>query len=137
MKGFFMAKRKVEIGNLKDLIRKIVELGTSLELESAEQYLVGKRIWGTSRKIDVVLVDPKTRKSLGIECKFQKTPGTIEEKMPATIEDIKAWPMPGIVVYAGEGLTENMKSFLVSTGKALEFEELEAWLRLYFGLSLK
>ena len=129
-----MAKGKLEIQNCKDLVKKIVELGKSLELETAEQYQVGKRIWGTNRRIDVVLIDPKTRKSLGIECKYQKTSGTIEEKMPSTIEDIKAWPMAGIVVYAGEGITENMKSFLTSTGKALELDELEAWLRMFFGL---
>ncbi|MCX6985266.1 MAG: hypothetical protein NT118_11030 [Lentisphaerae bacterium] len=131
-----MAAAKVAIKDGSDLVSKIVELGKKLGLETKEEYNVAKRIWGANRNIDVILLEPKTRKVLGIECKYQKTSGTIEEKLPATIEDIKAWPINGIVVYGGEGITENMKSYLVSTGKALEFDELESWLKLYFGLSL-
>lgn len=41
------------------------------------------------------------------------------------------------LVSAGEGFTENMKAFLVSTGKAVEYSEVEPWLRLFFGLKLK
>ena len=136
MKGEHMAAAKVAIKDGNDLVSKIVELGKKLGLETKEEYNVAKRIWGANRNIDVILLEPKTRKVLGIECKYQKTSGTIEEKLPATIEDIKAWPINGIVVYGGEGITENMKSYLVSTGKALEFDELESWLKLYFGLSL-
>ena len=62
--------------------------------------------------------------------------GSAEEKIPATIKDIEVWPIPGLVVFAGEGFTENMKSFLISTGKAVEFDELRPWLCLFFGLSL-
>ncbi len=131
-----MSAKKVEIANCNELIAKIVELAKGLGLETKEEYNVAKRIWGSNRSIDIILRDPKTSKVLGIECKFQKTPGTIEEKLPATIEDIKAWPMSGIVVYGGEGITVNMKSYLVSTGKALEFDELDSWLKLYFGLPL-
>jgi hypothetical protein len=40
------------------------------------------------------------------------------------------------VVFTGPGFTENMKAFLISTGKAVEFNDLEPWLRLYFGLAL-
>ncbi|HBC89479.1 MAG TPA: hypothetical protein DCZ94_21285 [Lentisphaeria bacterium] len=131
-----MTAKKVDIKDCNALIASIVELGKNLGLETKEEYNVAKRIWGSNRSIDIILRDPKTSKVLGIECKFQKTPGTIEEKLPATIEDIKAWPMDGIVVYGGEGITVNMKSYLVSTGKALEFEELDSWLKLYFGLPL-
>ena len=83
-----------------------------------------------------MLTHPQTRKTLGIECKFQGVRGTAEEKIPATIKDIEAWPIPGLVVFAGEGFTENMRSFLISTGKAVEFEELMPWLCLFFGLPL-
>ncbi len=59
-----------------------------------------------------------------------------EEKVPTTIQDISAWPIDGIVVFSGDGFTANMRSFLVSTGKAVELSDLEPWLRLCFGLSL-
>jgi hypothetical protein len=39
-------------------------------------------------------------------------------------------------VFGGEGFTENMKQFLISTGKGVEFSELKPWLCLFFGLPL-
>ena len=59
--------------------------------------------------------------------------GTAEEKIPATIQNIAAWPIPGLVVFAGGGFSDNMRSYLHSTGKAVAFEDLESWLRLFFG----
>ena len=106
------------------------KLGLAVELEVS----VGRRIWGARRRIDVVLKHPETRVSLGIECKFQGTRGTAEEKIPATIEDIRAWPIRGIVVYSGKGFTPNMKSYLLSTGMAVELVDLNKWLELFFGL---
>ena len=120
----------------EDLVKRVKALAESLGLEGKEQYRVARRLWGAERKIDIVLRNPTNGKTLGVECKFQATGGTAEEKIPTTIQDIKAWPIDGIVVFAGEGFTDNMKSFLVSTGKAVEFQDLEPWLRLYFGLAL-
>ena len=118
------------------LCKSVCELGKSLGLEVREQFKVARRIWGAERRIDVILKDPKTAKTLGVECKFQGVGGTAEEKIPSTIQDIDAWPIDGLVVFTGPGFTENMKAFLISTGKAVEFNDLEPWLRLYFGLAL-
>ena len=131
-----MAGKGVAVQNGDQLVKSVAELGRQLGLEANEQVRVARRIWGAKRHIDVVLTHPQTRKTLGVECKYQATLGTAEEKIPSTIQDIAAWPIEGIVVFAGLGFTENMKSFLVSTGKAVELEELEPWLRLYFGLAL-
>lgn len=79
-------------------------------------------------------IKQKEGRRLGIECKFQATPGTAEEKIPATIQDIAYWPIPGIVVIDGEGFSENMVGYLMASGKVVWFEELEDWLRLFFGL---
>jgi hypothetical protein len=38
------------------------------------------------------------------------------------------------VVFAGEGFSPNMRSYLFSTGKAVELEDLSPWLQLYFGI---
>jgi hypothetical protein len=108
--------------------------GTALGLKVTKELYVGRRIWGAKRRIDIVLTDPSTRVSLGIECKYQGTRGNAEEKIPSTIEDIKVWPIRGLVVYAGEGFTQNMESYLVSTGMAVHLDDLDAWLKLYFGL---
>jgi hypothetical protein len=131
-----MAGKATAVQNGDELVREVVKIANKLELETKEQFHVARRIWGANRKIDVIMIDPKSRKTLGVECKYQGGGGSAEEKIPATIQDIEAWPIPGLVVFAGEGLTENMKSFLVSTGKAVEVGELEPWLRLFFGLSL-
>jgi hypothetical protein len=119
-----------------ELCKAVCELGKKLDLDVREQFKVARRIWGAERRIDVILKDRKTSKTLGIECKFQSVGGTAEEKIPSTIQDIAAWPIDGLVVFSGQGFTSNMKSFLVSTGKAVDLEDLEPWLRLYFGLSL-
>jgi hypothetical protein len=112
----------------------VAELGKSLGLKARKEVSVARRIWGAKRRIDVVLTHTETRKTLGIECKFQAQQGTAEEKVPTTIQDINAWPIPGLVVFAGDGFTANMKFYFISTGKAVEFSDLEPWLRLYFGL---
>ena len=116
---------------LEEQVANIV-LGLGLEVE--RQVRVGRRIWGAERRIDIIAKDRSTRTSLGIECKYQGTAGSAEEKIPATIQDIEAWPIRGIVVFSGEGFSERLKSFLLSTGKALEVEDLATWLKLYFGL---
>ena len=131
-----MPGRATAVANGDDLVKAVIALAGPLNLQAKEQVRVARRIWGAVRKIDVVLTEPVTRKRLGIECKFQGTQGTAEEKVPSTIQDIAAWPIPGIVVFSGAGFTDNMRFFLVASGKAVEFSELEPWLRLFFGLEL-
>ena len=132
-----MAGGAKAVASGEELAKQVCELGKKLGLEIHEQYKVARRVWGAERKIDVILKEPKTGKTLGVECKFQGGGGSAEEKVPATIQDIDAWPIDGIVVFAGEGFTQNMKSFLISTGKAVELQDLEPWLRLFFGLPLE
>jgi hypothetical protein len=131
-----MPGRGLAVANGDELVRAVAELAQVLGLESRQQVRVARRIWGAVRHIDVVLTHPQTRKTLGVECKFQAVPGTAEEKIPSVINDIAAWPIPGLVVFSGAGFTENMKLFLISTGKAVEFPDLDPWLRLFFGLPL-
>ena len=131
-----MAGKGLAVSNGDELVRAVADLARSLGLESKQQVRVARRIWGAIRHIDVVITHPQTRKTLGIECKYQAVPGTAEEKIPSVIDDIAAWPIPGLVVFAGSGFTENMKLFLISTGKAVELAELNPWLCLFFGLPL-
>ena len=118
----------------KELQKQVAALGRELGLDVHMEVGVGRRVWGAKRYIDVVLKHPETRVSLGLECKYQGGSGSAEEKIPATIEDIRAWPIRGIVVYAGEGFSTNMVSFLLSTGMAVSLGDLQSWLELYFGL---
>lgn len=116
------------------LRKKVVELVRRLGLDAREEVKVGRRLWGSQRHIDVVATDPDTRRSIGLECKYQSKRGTAEEKIPALVSDIEAWPIRGLVVFDGPGFSPNMVNYLDSTGVAVRFKELEDWLKLFFGL---
>jgi len=131
-----MPGRDQAVHSGRDLELLVMEIGERLGLDARRQVKVGRRIWGAERYIDVVLRNPETYQSLGIECKFQGGHGTAEEKIPTTVQDINAWPIPGIVVIAGEGFSTHIRSYLYSTGKAVDLEDLEIWLKLFFGLEL-
>jgi hypothetical protein len=119
------------------LVKVVAALGRDLGLEATEQFRCGRRIWGAERRIDVVFTSARAARRLGVECKYQGTAGSAEEKIPTTIADIAAWPIPGIVVFSGDGFSANMRSFLIASGKAVEMVDVESWLRLFFGLELK
>jgi len=116
------------------LKNRVVELASELGLESETEVRAARRLWGAKRRIDVVLKREETGKVLGVECKYQGTSGSAEEKIPATIKDIEYWPIEGIVVIDGPGFSSNMMGFLMATGKAVWFEDLTDWLKLYFVL---
>ena len=116
----------------RSLEDRVIELARELGLDVERQVKIGRRIWGSERKIDVVVRKRGTDKVLGIECKYQGVSGTAQEKIMATIEDMRQWPIPGIVVIDGEGFTGGMKGLLFSTGKVIEFGDLRDWLCWYF-----
>lgn len=130
-----MPGKQQAVLNGKHLTDFVVQLAGYLGLDCRTEVRVGRRLWGAVRRIDVVLTESTTRRTLGIECKFQGSTGSAEEKIPATISDIAAWPIPGIVVFGGSGFSANMRMYLISSGKAVEVDDLEDWLRLYFGIS--
>ena len=95
---------------------------------------MGDRIWGPRRHVDVVLSKPDSERIIGIECKYQRVTGTVEEKIPLTVEDINDWPIRGIVVIHGEGFSRDFVPFLRGRGRIVEFKRLAEWLRFYFRL---
>ncbi len=118
------------------LAKEVVRKANELNLDAREQFKCGRRIWGAERRIDVIVTEPISRKRLGIECKAQDSKGTAEEKIVATMQDMNAWPIAGLLVFSGDGFSDKMKSFMLASGKAVDFEDLEPWLRLFFGLDL-
>jgi len=130
MPGTATAPRKGE-----ELKQRVVELAATLGLKTETEVPAARRLWGAKRRIDVVLKNDKTGRVLGIECKYQGTKGSAEEKIPATIKDIEHWPIPGIVVIDGPGFSANMMGFLMATGKTVWLQDLRDWLKLYFVLN--
>lgn len=131
-----MAGKATAVASGDELVKEVAALGVRLGLQTREQFKCGRRIWGAERYIDVVLTEPGTRRRLGVECKYQRVSGSAEEKIPAVIQDIGAWPISGIVVFGGEGFSTNIRSFLTASGRAVDIVDLESWLRLFFGLDL-
>lgn len=64
---------------------------------------LGKTIIGKDRQIDVFLVRPSDQRALAIECKYQESQGTADEKIPYALADLAALWIPGCLVYAGTG----------------------------------
>jgi hypothetical protein len=64
---------------------------------------LGKTVIGKDRYIDVFVVRPEDRKAVAIECKYQDSLGTVDEKIPYALLDLEALWVPGCLVYAGKG----------------------------------
>lgn len=73
---------------------------------------VGKTIIGKNRRIDVFAIHEATQAALAVECKYQASQGTVDEKIPYTLQDLEALRMPGCVVYAGEGFSQGVRHML-------------------------
>lgn len=67
---------------------------------------VGKTIIGKDRCIDVFCVEESGRAAFGIECKFQDSQGTVDEKIPYALDDIRELPLRGCIAYAGAGFSQ-------------------------------
>jgi hypothetical protein len=120
-----------EGAKLEDMVTEIAE---AMGLRVRRQVKAGSRLWGNKRRIDILLEHPFSGKVLGIECKVQHTRGTAEEKLPAAVQDIASWPIPGILVIHGAGFSDRMVGFLLSTGRVVQLPDLQDWLRLYFSV---
>lgn len=124
----------MEINSGADLEQAVVRIGKALGLEVETQVVMGDRIWGPRRHVDVVLSKPDSERIIGVECKYQRVADTVEEKIPLTVEDINDWPIRGIVVIHGEGFSRDFVPFLRGRGRIVEFKRLAEWLRFYFRL---
>ena len=107
---------------------------------------VGKSIIGKNRCIDVFCVCERDNKAFAIECKFQESVGTVDEKIPYAIDDLRALPMAGCIVYAGRGFSEGVLHMLRASPHAAyclphaehaqsnaETRELDHLLAMHFG----
>ena len=73
---------------------------------------LGKTVIGKNRRIDVFIVHEASGRALAIECKFQDTQGTVDEKIPYTLQDMDALRVPGCVTYAGQGFSKGILHML-------------------------
>ena len=64
---------------------------------------LGKTIIGKKRRVDLFILRREDQRSLAIECKYQQTSGTTDEKIPYALQDLEAMWVPGCLAYAGDG----------------------------------
>lgn len=68
------------------------------------QALIGKTVYGSDRKCDFLVYHPeKFPKNLVIECKWQQSAGSVDEKFPFLVENIRLLRIPTIIVVDGGG----------------------------------
>jgi len=51
---------------------------------------LGKTIIGKNRHVDIFVLHTDSDKALAIECKYQDSAGTVDEKIPYAIQDMNA-----------------------------------------------
>ena len=71
---------------------------------------IGKSIIGKNRRIDIFVISHS--EAFAIECKYQDSQGTVDEKIPYALEDISAMHMGGCIVYAGSGFSTGVLHML-------------------------
>ena len=54
------------------------------------------------------MLQESSQRALAIECKYQGSQGTVDEKIPYTLQDMEALRVPGLVVYAGGGFSDGV-----------------------------
>lgn len=79
---------------------------------------IGKTIIAKNRCVDVFCVADGSRDAFAIECKFQDSEGTVDEKIPYALDDLKALPMRGCISYAGKGFSKGVLHMLEASPHA-------------------
>jgi len=79
---------------------------------------VGKSIIGKNRCIDVFCVREADSRAFAVECKYQDSPGTVDEKIPYALNDLDALPMAGCIAYGGRGFSEGVLHMLNASPRA-------------------
>src|ERR1044072_4723683 len=85
-------------------------------LKAYPEVRVGKSIIGKNRCIDVFCVC--NGEAFAIECKFQDSEGTVDEKIPYALDDLNALPMAGCIAYAGQGFSDGVRHMLAASRHA-------------------
>src|SRR6185436_10399108 len=87
-------------------------------LKAYREVRVGKTIIAKNRCIDILCVGDNGLKAFAIECKFQDSQGTVDEKIPYALDDLQALPMAGCIAYAGRGFSAGVQHMLEASPHA-------------------
>ena len=113
-----MAKRSGYGSEYRNLIASYIRRNYGAKLlHVREEVTLGMTIIGKRRRLDILCVSEQ--KALGLECKFQETNGTAEEKIPYALDDLAAMRIPGALVYAGPGFSSGLIHLLQASSNAV------------------
>lgn len=78
------------------------------------QYEIGKDIYRKKRRVDIILYHPKLWiDCLVIQCKWQSSSGSVEEKYPFEVLSINQNGYDTIIVLDGDGYSKGAKQWLM------------------------
>jgi hypothetical protein len=95
--------------------RYVVAAYGSRGIHVFDEITVGTSILGKPRRLDLLVLERATGRALAVECKYQDSAGTVDEKIPYALEDLAALRMPGVIAYAGTGFSEGVLHRLKSS----------------------
>ena len=79
------------------------------------QFNLNKTIYGTKWMVDFLLYDSDINQYLVIECKWQQSPGSVDEKYPYLVTNIKEQsPYPCLILLDGDGYKPASKEWLLT-----------------------
>ena len=109
-----MANGSVLTGNqYADLVAAyLVEVYGPKGLTIYREVSLGKTIIGKNRRVDVFCLHEESGVALALECKYHSTSGTVDEKIPYAINDLRAMHIPAWIVYAGDGFSPGVLHML-------------------------
>ena len=62
--------------------------------------------------MDIFVLHAQSDHALAIECKYQDSAGTVDEKIPYAIQDMEAMGLPVCLTYAGSGFSDGILHML-------------------------
>ncbi len=83
-----------------------------------EEVNLGTSIIGKQRRIDLLVLEHGTGVALALECKYQDSSGTADEKIPYALQDLESLRIPSVIVYGGSGFSEGVLHLLQSSSRA-------------------
>jgi hypothetical protein len=84
-------------------------------IEVYEEVSLGTSIIGKQRRVDLFVLHRASGRAIAVECKYQDSSGTADEKIPYSLQDLAALRMPACLTYAGGGFSEGVLHLLQSS----------------------
>ena len=98
----------------KHILRQFDDRGVRVH----RQVQLGRTLKATEHRVDLLILSRDASQAVAVECKFQGSRGTTDEKLFYAIEVMKRLPCPGIIAYAGEGMSDGAVQLLRTCGIA-------------------